>query len=130
MKLSRSMTLTVCAAVVAAPFLWAAPASASPSPTAALPSCLSVPDDPALSAEGTHVSTTARSTCGAPTVLWLVRVATPTQPRVVEERFVFPGAEASVRLDCRRSGTHSYEAVVWDPNMMFNRVSATVTLTC
>ncbi|MFE1165796.1 hypothetical protein [Nocardiopsis sp. NPDC058789] len=76
------------------------------------------------------MGTSASSTCGAPTVLWLVRLATPTQPRLIEERFVLPGATGSVRVDCRRSGTHTYEAVVWDPNMMFNRVSDTVTLTC
>ncbi|MFD6949696.1 hypothetical protein A6A08_01435 [Nocardiopsis sp. TSRI0078] len=124
MKHKRSTFLTTAlAAAATAALLHAQPAWADTS-------CLSVPTDPALSASGTHVSAGARNGCGALTVLWLVRLATPTQPRTIQERALPAGTEGTVHVDCRRTGTHSYQAVVWDPNMMFNRTSSTVTLTC
>ncbi|MEV2275145.1 hypothetical protein AB0I72_06130 [Nocardiopsis sp. NPDC049922] len=118
------------------PFLATALAAVSVTTTLSAPpaladaSCLSVPTDPVLTSSGSHVQATARSECGALTVLWLVREATATRPRTIQERYLEPGTEQTVSMYCRRSGTHSYQAMVWDPNMMFRRTSDSVTITC
>ncbi|WP_028647180.1 hypothetical protein [Nocardiopsis sp. CNT312] len=129
--MSSKLRLTLAclaASTLAATLLSAPPALADASSSSS--SCLSVPSEPALNSSASHIQTEVRSDCGAPTVLWLVREATPTQPRTIQERYVLPGTEAAVSMYCRRSGTHTYQAIVWDPNMMFRRTSDTVTLTC
>lgn len=104
---------------------------APPAPPAPPRECISAPETPHKSSSGFRILSSARNTCGTPATFWLMRYdAGRSEWHSVTENVIPAGGTASADWPCKGSGTHTYRAVQFDPNMMFNRASPVVSITC
>ena len=93
--------------------------------------CLGAPETPYKSATGIYIRTSARNDCGIFTVVWILRYQEQESAwRTIFERYVQPGTTGYIEWNCWGTGTYTYRAIHWDPNMAFNKMSPTVEFTC
>ncbi|MEV0678644.1 hypothetical protein AB0I60_19210 [Actinosynnema sp. NPDC050436] len=94
-----------------------------PTPSA----CITTPSTPVR--DGLRVWSEARNNCATPLTFWLLRhEADGSAWHSSTEQVIPPGGSA--RLDVPCAGTGTYSAVMFDPNMAFNRSSPRVTIAC
>ncbi|MEU9510348.1 hypothetical protein AB0D32_29175 [Micromonospora sp. NPDC048170] len=123
-----SLTLAVALAVGTVGF---GPTAAAAAGAAAPESCVSAPSTPEKSPTGVAVRSVATNDCTVYAIFWLMRYeSTDTGWRTVLERWMDPGTVNRLDFPCRASGTWSYRAVVWDPNMMGYLTSPEARITC
>ncbi|MEW2383566.1 hypothetical protein AB0873_15955 [Micromonospora sp. NPDC047707] len=104
-----------------------APARADTAPA----TCVTAPSTPTLSPTGVSVRSVATNGCTVYAIFWLMRwQSTDTGWRTVLERWMDPGTVNRLDFACRGSGTWTYRAVVWDPNMMGYLTSPDARITC
>ncbi len=104
---------------------------APPAPPTSPRECISAPETPHKSSSGFRILSSARNACGTPTTFWLMRYdAGRSEWHSVTENVIPAGGTASAEWLCKGSGTHTYRAVQFDPNMMFNKPSPVVSITC
>jgi hypothetical protein len=111
----------------------------APSPAAAtevtpnvdVASCVSTPTVPVKTPLG-HIRSVAQNDCDIYAIFWVMRYDSADQTgwRTINERWVTPRMTSVIDIDCRGTGTFSYKAIMWDPNMMGYHVTAAVQITC
>lgn len=124
-RVASAALVVVC--VLAAATLGPAPARADTAPA----TCVTAPSTPTLSPTGVSVRSVATNGCTVYAIFWLMRwQSTDTGWRTVLERWMDPGTVNRLDFVCRGSGTWTYRAVVWDPNMMGYLTSPDARITC
>ncbi|RKR86887.1 hypothetical protein BDK92_1156 [Micromonospora pisi] len=93
--------------------------------------CITTPTTPSRDPGGFRIFTTASNGCAAPTTLWLVRhEADGSAWHSSTEIVLMPGASGRLDWPCRSTGTGTYSAIQFDPNMAFNKSTPQVLITC
>ncbi|MEU6077424.1 hypothetical protein [Micromonospora sp. NPDC047074] len=109
--------------------LLAAGGAAEPAPGTTDTTCITMPTTPAR--DGFRVFSQGHNGCSAPTTLWLVRHGADGSPwHSATEVVLMPGATGRLDLPCRGTGTQTYSAIQFDPNMAFNLSTPRVLITC
>ncbi|MFE9202424.1 hypothetical protein [Micromonospora sp. NPDC007230] len=102
---------------------------AAPAPVADESTCITMPTTPAR--DGFRVFSQAHNGCSAPTTLWLIRHAADGSPwHTPTEVVLMPGTSGRLDMPCRGTGTQTYSAVQFDPNMAFNLSTPRVLISC
>lgn len=103
----------------------------TPGPAASPSSCVQSPSRPTLSRTG-HIRISTVNDCDIYAIFWLMRFGAADQSgwRTITERWVPPRSPSTIDHICRGSGTHTYKAVMFDPNMMGYFASDPVRITC